>query len=716
MLWKLGYSASKGELPIELINDAPTAEVALIYREKGILPDYNLHSNFRQYEWMEDKWWHYSTDVIVEKITDKVPFIEFKGLDCKCSIYINEALVFEGEGMFTPVKLDLSRYEGTSISLRVLFHPVPKKTGKTGANQAIAAVKPAVSYGWDFHPRLVPVGFYDEVNLTYEPKNRIEVAEINYFIPDDLSKVTGQIEILTNGFAGTCEASILDERQTAIWQESTHGNVKNDFDFEIASPKLWWCVGHGAQNFYTLRVQIMGEDGVVTDSYEKRIGFRKIRLVMNEGAWEGEVFPKTQAKVPITIELNGKRIFAKGTNLTPGDIFGSRLNREFYLDLLTNVRDCNMNIVRLWGGGIVNKESFFELCDEMGIMVWQEFPLACNNYEDDLEYLRVLDVESRSIILRLKKHPCVIMWCGGNELFCSWSGMTNQAHALRLLDRNCFELDRHTPFLATSPLYGMGHGHYMPLNDDGSEVMTQFMNSDFTAYTEFGMPAPASLEILQQIISEKDFGNIATGTDWEVHAALNSWDMRPNTWFCIDQICRYFGRESSFEQLLENGRLLQKEVYKNLFEEMRRKWPRNSMALNWCFNEPWPTAANNSVLSYPLEPKPSYYGIQMALRDRLISLRFEKMIWKAGDEICVEIFQLNEHNENDTVEYKILVTDLVGATLMDLGKYNLMTNAEAVELLGDFKFKVAESLPSQFKIRVLKGEVLENEYILFKTQ
>jgi beta-mannosidase len=116
------------------------------------------------------------------------------------------------------------------------------------------------------------------------------------------------------------------------------------------------------------------------------------------------------------------------------------------------VKEANMNILRCWGGAIIDKEPFFELCDEMGIMVWQEFPLACNNYLGTKGYLAVLEQEATAIIKRLRKHPCLTLWCGGNELFNSWSRMTDQSLPLRLLNKLCYEEDQNTPFINTSPL------------------------------------------------------------------------------------------------------------------------------------------------------------------------------------------------------------------------------------------------------------------------
>lgn len=165
---------------------------------------------------------------------------------------------------------------------------------------------------------------------------------------------------------------------------------------------------------------------------------------------EDSEFPKSRSNPPITLEINGRRIFCKGTNWVNPDIFPGRLTAETYRKLLELAREANMNMLRVWGGGIVNKESFFELCDEMGLMVWQEFSLACNLYPDTPEYLKVLDQESRSINMRLRKHPSVVLWSGGNELFNSWSGMTDQSLPLRMLNANCYEFNPEIPFLMTS--------------------------------------------------------------------------------------------------------------------------------------------------------------------------------------------------------------------------------------------------------------------------
>jgi beta-mannosidase len=164
--------------------------------------------------------------------------------------------------------------------------------------------------------------------------------------------------------------------------------------------------------------------------------------------------------------------------------------------------------------------------------------------------------------------------------------------------------------------------------------------SRFTAYTEFGMPAPASAEILKTIIPVNELWPPKPGTSWESHHAYKAWV--GNTWLCQDIIEDYFGQSDSLEELIANGQLMQGEGYKCIYEEARRQKPYCSMAANWCFNEPWPTAANNSLVSYPNIPKPGFYQVKNACRPVLASARLPKFRWSAGEIFNAEIWMLSD--------------------------------------------------------------------------
>jgi len=335
--------------------------------------------------------------------------------------------------------------------------------------------------------------------------------------------------------------------------------------------------------------------------------------------------------------------------------------------LLDLAKVANFNIIRCWGGAIVNKESFYELCDEKGILVWQEFPLGCLNYPDTPHYLEILEQEATSVILRLKKHASLALWCGGNELFNSWSGMTDQSFPLRLLASLTYRLDPMTPFNPTSPLSGMGHGHYVFKDwTNGEEVYTRMKRSHYTAYTEFGMPAPASVEILKKIIPENELWPPKEGTSWESHHAFKAWI--GETHLMKDMLAGYFGPAKNLEELVEEGQLVQGEGFKAIFEEARRQKPYCAMALNWCFNEPWYCAANNSIVSYPDTPKAGYYAVKNACRPFCASARITKFKWADREEFSTQIWLLNDLPEQSPGG-KMVVKLVAGDNSLELLKW-----------------------------------------------
>ncbi|MCK4749629.1 MAG: hypothetical protein KAT15_21390, partial [Bacteroidales bacterium] len=500
--------------------------------------------------------------------SDRVYFVS-RGIDYEFEISLNGEILLQQEGMFTPVRLDLTDQLDDRNELLVKIHPIPKKHHEAAdRTQAAASVKPAVSYGWDWHPRLVPSGIWDDSYLEIVPASHIEDVALQYVLNDAMTEADIQVEVKGRELEGCMLTwKLIDSEDRVV--DARHlvsGEEGGMIGFVLKSPRLWWPHDHGIPTLYTYSIELADRYGNRLQTFRGRTGFRRVKLVMNEGGWEGpEEFPKTRNVAPIQLEVNGRPLFCKGTNWVNPEIFPGMITRERYAELLDRALEANFNMLRVWGGGIVNKQSFHELCDEKGILVWQEFPLACNNYEGTPEYLEILEQESASIIRRIRKHPSLAMWSGGNELFNSWSGMTDQSLAVRLLNSQCLMMDPQTPFISTSPLFGMGHGHYVFRDPDTGEEVYSMMNSARnTAYTEFGMPAPSSVEILRSIIPEGELWPPAPGASWESHHAYNAWV--GDTWLMQDMIEDYFGKPDNLEELVANGQLLQCEGYKVIYE------------------------------------------------------------------------------------------------------------------------------------------------------
>jgi beta-mannosidase len=645
LTWSLGYTKAEEVLPEERVLAQVPGNVQLDWAKTHNYTPYYYADNYKDYLWMEDVYWSYETELnIVDIKENEQLFFVCNGVDYSFKVKLNGETLIEQEGMFTPFEINLTNKVKKGDKLEILILPITMiSLNGYGRDQAAQICKPAVSYGWDWHPRLIPSGIWDETYLEIREKSFIKEAEVQYSLSEDFLKADIELYLCSTAMPGEYfEWSLLDRTGALVFNKQFEVSSETQSIKEtVENPQLWWPNGQGETYLYTSKVQLKGKNSELLDEKVKNVGFRRAKLVMHPGAWHHpDGFPKGRSNPPITMEINGRQIFCKGTNWVNPEIFPGIMNEDTYKPLLTLAKDANMNMLRVWGGGIVNKEIFFELCDKMGLMVWQEFPLACNNYKGTEKYLKVLDQESKSIIKRLRQHASVVLWCGGNELFNGWSRMTDQSLALRLLNRNCYDLDPNTPFIMTSPLEGMAHGNYIFKYHNGEEVYQAMARSQNTAYTEFGCPSPSSVDYLKTFIPEEELFPPKPGTAWETHHAFGAWV--GNTWLCTEIIEDYFGESDTLEELVKKGQLLQCEGYKCIFEESRRQKPVCSMALNWCYNEPWPSAANNSIINWPAIPKPSYNAVKNSLRPVLASAKLSKYKWKPGESFDPQLWILND--------------------------------------------------------------------------
>ena len=643
LTWEIGYHNILSEEPLRWYPATVPGAVQLDMISTLEQPDWQFSDRYRQFLWMEDVYWTYRTQFSKPSLSsDQRLFFISKGIDYRFEILLNDQKIHEQEGMFTPVSLDLTGLLEKDNTLRVILFPVPKaRPAPSDKKQAGRSLKPAVSYGWDWHPRLIPSGIWDETWLEKRCATRFNHVDYSYRLDSELKNVTVTINgQVTEHFkyvrimAEYEGKQILDKQCPAI-------NDGFNFSTVLENIKLWWPYELGAQNLYEFHLNLTGEDGLIMDSRDWKWGFRKVRLVMNKGAWEApDRWPKPRSNAPMTLEINNIRIFTKGTNWVNPEIFPGSINDERYARLLGLARDMNFTLLRVWGGAIINKDYFFEWCDEHGMMIWQDFPLACNDYPDDPAFLDILRQEATFVIRRLKEHPSLVLWCGGNELYNSWSGMTDQSLALRWLNSLCLRYSPEIPFIPTSPITGVGHGHYIFYDARRNEDVFELNNrSMFTALPEFGIPSPSDTNILRKIIPAGELFPPSPTDAWTAHHAYGAWV--GHTWLCQDIIEKYFGKAESLEDLVTWGQKLQGIGYKAIYEYARQRWPECSMALNWCFNEPWPTAANNSIIQYPDKPKPCAEAIRQACRPVLASARFPKFSWSADEELTFTLYLIN---------------------------------------------------------------------------
>ena len=653
MGWTVGWSDGMDKAPDSFVEAVVPGAAQLDVARALNYPDYTVSDNYKMFSWMEDVCFTYRSEFDAPSFgrNERVWFVS-KGIDYSFEVRMNGRTLLVQEGMFTPVRIDITDELEKHNLLEVVIDKAPKcHNNSVDRSQAVYSAKPPVSYGWDWHPRLIPSGIWDETGLEVCNKSHVDSHSVEYRLSDDFSSADIKVSAEVSEAEGCTLEWRLFDREGNI-AASASGRPGEMMRVSLENPKLWWCHDHGDPYLYTYNLDLKDSKGRLVQTVKGRTGFRRIRLVMNEGAWlEPTGFPKSRSNVPAQFELNGRRIFAKGTNWLAPDIFIGRIDAPVYDELLNYAVKANFNALRCWGGCAVSKDSFFDLCDEKGLLVWQEFPLACNAYPDDDHYLEVLGQEAESIVKRVHPHPCLALWCGGNELFNGWSKMDDQSLPLRLLNSICLRLSPEIPFNATSPLEGMGHGCY--LFRFGKQTVFDWMGgAHYTAYTEFGMPGASPREVLEHIIPADQLFPARPGGAWEAHHAFNAWNDL-DTWLDEPTLTEFFGKAENLDELIANSQLLQSEGYKYIYEEARRKKPYCGMALNWCFNEPWPAAANNSLLVWPAIEKPALKAVSNACRPVCASARFTRYQWTPGEPFECELWLLNDSFDSNGASYRV---------------------------------------------------------------
>ncbi len=703
--WMLSHASEKDGMPLDPVTATVPGAVQLDYAAAKDYAPYYYGMNFEQFDWMEDEFFFYDTTLDFTVASGETALLCFDGIDYRYEILLDGKTVCKGEGAFTPAVIDVTDYAGKKTALRVTVYPIPKRYAEPkNRRQASASCKPPSSYEWDWHPRLVPSGIWKQVYLDIIPAGAPRNLEASYRLSDDLKSVTVNATVTLYG-DGKLSAELVSPSGNVVASEAVCGKHGETVSFALSlnNPELWYPRSYGAQPRYTLRV--LGADTV-----ERRIGFRRARLVQNEGALLFEAaFPKGPICAPMQLEINNVKVFAKGSNWVNTDIFPCLATPARYDELIQLAYDNNMNIFRMWGGQYVNHDYFYDKCDELGIMVWQEFMLSCNPYPDDDDYLEVLKQEATSIVKMLRTHPCLAFWCGGNELFNSWSGMTLQAHALRLLDKICYEQDRFTPFNMTSPLHGVSHGSYVKVVypdaerrtgdfSHGHEFICDVKACKSTAYTEFGCNGGSRKEyILKYIMDEENYADCKESNDiWRAHHAFKAWN--ESCWLGIPDVAYFFGGHDSVDDLIDKSIYLQDMCYKTMFEEMRRQAPLCSMAINWDFNEPWPCAAGNSLINWPAEPKSALTAVGQALRPTLLSLELPHNRFLTGETMTGSLWVLND-NADEAPAVSAEVYLISGGTKTKLAVIETETVAARRNgKFGSFDFVVPADLPERFAI------------------
>ena len=684
-------------------------------------------------QWVENEDWVYRTSfqVTEEQLSRDAAVLDFEGLDTYADIYLNGSLLKSTDNMFVgytplPVKEALRKGENR---LQVYFHSPIRKTlpqwetngfvypadnDHSDKRVSIFSRKAPYSYGWDWGIRLVTSGIWRPVTLTFYDVARMEdyyvkqvsvteeqakvenLLELNSVSPTPLK---AEVEVFCSYKEG---AKVVEHRDITLQPGENEINIP----LEINRPHLWMPNGWGEPALYDFEIALK-VDGKVVASEKKRVGLRDIRVVLEDDK-DGKAF---------YFVVNGKPMFAKGSNFIPNDALLPNVTTDRYRQLMQDVKEANHNLIRVWGGGIYEDNRFYELADEMGILVWQDFIFACTSYPSDPNFLRRVSEEAEYNIKRLRNHASLAMWCGNNEIyegmrFWGWKrkfgpavydemqkGYDKLFH--QLLPSMVKEFDGrfymhgspyeanwgrpHTWKIADSHNWGTWYGR-KPFETLDTEL-PRFMS-------EFGFQSVPEMKNIQTFAAPDDYALESEVMNAHQKASIGNALIKKT-------MALYYEVPDDFEELVYIGQVLQGFGIRHGIEAHRRNRPYCMGSLYWQLNDSWPVVSWSSI-DYYGNWKALHYQGKRAFAPVLLNA------FKEGEDLCFYVLsdELKDHKDA-TLNLKLM--DFDGKVLAKKEvKGEVLANSSTVfhkEAYGDWAKNLTNTL-LLMTLKNQKGEVL----------
>lgn len=729
--WRLRNSMELNKshhAPVPAVQARVPGSVQLDLMRAGVLSDPNFGLNSLDGEWVNNREWIYTTEFSLSHGHKAQKYILcFDGLDYSGEIFLNNTRVSDFSGMFIPVEIDITGLidrEGTN-HLMVVFYQAPEVDGQYGYSDRIRILKSRFNYTWDWCPRIIPVGIWADVYIKmynfvsiqdFSPRAVSEPGSQNgkiIFAVDLKAEVEGEYTFTYKVRHKGKDVCSLKENQ--ILKASKQSAVK---EIRLDNISLWWPAGHGDQNLYEVALEI-SLDGKLCDTAQKRIGLRSAEFYRNEGA--------PADSLPYTLQVNGKRIFIRGVNWVPISPFYGAVTKEQYANCLQRFLDMNCNLLRVWGGAILESQLFYDLCDEMGLMVWQEFPQSSSGINnappDDPMFLNELKEVAAIFLNKRKHHACHVVWCGGNELLWdTWKPVDENHSNIRMLKQLVEEKDAGKYFLPASPSgprfdgnekdFGknLHHDIHGPWTYEGNPQHYRYFNMDDSLVrTEVGCPGISRIETLEKYKKSFDL--------WPPDETNLYWLHRGAWWIQLKELTELFGewKDTGEEigQYVKASRYIQAEALRYAAEAARRREPLCSGFILWMGNEPFPNNANTSVIEYDGTPKPAYYWVGNAFSKTHVSVKYPRVSFLSGETFTGVLYLHNESDSAEKFTVKAYLTDLRGNTIAD--RAFEITGTRPVLELGTLEWKVCSCEGNIFFLRVQAegeaGVLNENTYV-----
>jgi beta-mannosidase len=613
--------------------------------EQKIIPDpfYRMQEN--DVQWVENIQWYYRRTFTVDAALLKEQRVTLvaEGLDTYAEILINGRAVAATENMFVEHRIDVKKYmKAGNNTIEIHFDsPVvrskqlEKKHGKLRVAlepHRVYVRKAQYSYSWDWGPKLTTSGIWRSIYLEASSGPMLR----NPFVTTlELTKKSATIEVSVDieHFKTPLKVSVKIEGikySTEIVKKATSSQLK--FKVKIDNPSIWWSNGYGEQPLYKASFMIENNNGTTSEA-ETTFGIRTVNLLQEKDA-EGKSF---------IIVVNGEKIFCKGADWIPSDNFITRISDSKYERLLTLARDANMNMIRVWGGGIYEQDAFYNQCDKLGLLVWQDFMFACGEYPQKPWFLNLVKDEAAKAVTRLRNHPSLAVWCGNNEcewLFCTENpdktpdDMTGSVIFRELLPAAVKKLDNSRPYWRSSP-FGAGFP-----NDESNGTHHQWSVwsfwKDYKEYeltnarfvSEFGFQAPANIKTWEEATLPDD--------RTPQHPVIEHHNKQVEG---QERLFRFqaghYTVGKNFNDFVYRGQLVQANALKTAVEHWRRRKFNTAGALYWQLNDCWPVSSW-AVIDSGLRPKAAYYYTKRFFAKVLVSIKKNDTmleVWGTNDSL-----------------------------------------------------------------------------------
>jgi len=653
--------------------------VHLDLMRNGLIPDPFYRDNEAKVQWVGEAEWEYRATFLISREQIGWQHIEllFMGIDTYAAVYLNDSLALTANNMFREWTADVKGIlkEGDN-DLRIIFSSAIKQNRalygqlpyKLPGDEKVVCRKAAYHFGWDWGPTLVTAGIWRPVYLRF--RNAAEVKEVQ-FIQKELAGTHAVVDARFSIFSDK-------EDSVSIRIENDHSMLGRErallrpgfneviYGFEVRDPRLWWPNGMGVPYLYDFSYTVETGDGQISEG-RQRIGLRTIELVREKDE-KGSTF---------FFRVNGKPVFIKGANYIPQDNFLPRVSDSTYRSLIGKARSAGMNMLRVWGGGIYENDIFYDLCDENGIMVWQDFMFACAMYPGNDAFMENVHIEAEGNVKRLRNHACLALWCGNNEIDEGWKNWGWQKqygynHAdsasvydnyLKLFHRtlpDCIrQFDSGRAYIPTSPQHGWGRTASLTEGDShywgvwwGKEPFSFYEKKTGRFMSEYGFqgfPDPSTIAGFT-LPDDKHTGS----------AVLKVHQKHPVGFEIIDEyLGRDFRKPKDFSSYAYVSQLLQLRGIVTAIEAHRRAKPYCMGTLYWQLNDCWPVVSWSSV---------DYYGKKKALHYALKEAYGKILISPVMDEGRLKVWIVSDDTAEIRSVLSVRLLDFNGKTLSGMEK------------------------------------------------